>query len=580
MTGQVITLTESDISVDSPTNNFATMNPLDIHQAGKTTLSEGNLKLTATSGTHNISLATFSVSSGKWYWEYKVDNSSVNNQDFGFVINKSGSDFAADSEVGSSGNNGYAYSPETDKIKSNGTASSAFGSGVGVGSIIGIALDMDNGKVWWSVNGTFVSSGNPATGSNAQYSSISGNATPAIRISNTYINDPVVNFGQDSSFAGNKTAQGNQDGNDIGDFYYTPPTGFLALCTKNLPNVAVVPSEHFNTVLYTGNNTSSLAVTGVGFQPDFVWIKNRSIARNHGTYDAIRGATKDLIPNDTSAEITRSTGLTSFDSNGFSLGSHNNVNEHTADFVAWNWKAPTSSNLTAAGERSMATTSKLNVDAKFEIITYTGNGTAGAKIGHSLGVVPELLIIRRRNADNTWTVYCPPAVDQSKKIHLENTDVIVSNSTTLNNTAPTSTAITLGNDNRSNGNGDTYVIYAFASVNGYSSFGSFNGNGNADGAFVHTGFKPAFVMIRNTTRQGEGFVLFNNKSDPANVVGTYLTAYGSTAEQGTAGTTSSRSMDFVSNGFKLRGNSTEINENTPMIYIAFAETPFKYSNAR
>jgi hypothetical protein len=556
------------------------MNPLDIHQAGKTTLSEGNLKLTATSGTHNISLATFSVSSGKWYWEYKVDNSSVNNQDFGFVINKSGSDFAADSEVGSSGNNGYAYSPETDKIKSNGTASSAFGSGVDVGSIIGIALDMDNGKVWWSVNGTFVSSGNPATGSNAQYSSISGNATPAIRISNTYINDPVVNFGQDSSFAGNKTAQGNQDGNDIGDFYYTPPTGFLALCTKNLPNVAVVPSEHFNTVLYTGNNTSSLAVTGVGFQPDFVWIKNRSIARNHGTYDAIRGATKDLIPNDTSAEITRSTGLTSFDSNGFSLGSHNNVNEHTADFVAWNWKAPTSSNLTAAGERSMATTSKLNVDAKFEIITYTGNGTAGAKIGHSLGVVPELLIIRRRNADNTWTVYCPPAVDQSKKIHLENTDVIVSNSTTLNNTAPTSTAITLGNDNRSNGNGDTYVIYAFASVNGYSSFGSFNGNGNADGAFVHTGFKPAFVMIRNTTRQGEGFVLFNNKSDPANVVGTYLTAYGSTAEQGTAGTTSSRSMDFVSNGFKLRGNSTEINENTPMIYIAFAETPFKYSNAR
>ena len=278
------------------------------------------------------------------------------------------------------------------------------------------------------------------------------------------------------------------------------------------------------------------------------------------------------MTNNTDAETTRSTGLTAFNSDGFSLGSHNNVNENTADFVAWNWKAPTSSNLTAAGERSMATTSKLNADAKFEIITYTGNGTAGAKIGHSLGVPPELLIIRRRNAANTWTVYLPPAVDETKKIHLETYDPVVSNGTTLNSTAPTSTAITLGNDNRSNGNGDTYVIYAFASVDGYSKFGTYTGNGNADGTFVYTGFRPMWIAVKRTTSNHD-WDIYDSKRSTFNAMNDRLRANDNTAEA------DGGDIDFTSNGFKLRqtGNG---NGGGDYIYLAFAETPFKYSNAR
>jgi hypothetical protein len=573
----------ADQVVDSPTNNFATLNPL--WQDSSITLQEGNLRSSRNANMNRPSFSTISLGTGKWYFE-ALDQYTTGNQ---IGVEWEGAD--VETYVHTSGIKAYTWSSSgstyAEGVYDGGGSAGSVASGARIRMV---AYDGATGKLWGGANGTWGSSGNPAAGTNESMT------VPAayrdkmhfvVATENSSTSQGIVaNFGQDSSFAGLKTAQGNQDGNSIGDFYYTPPTGFLALCTSNLPDATVTPSEHFNTVLYTGDGTDDRSITGVGFQPDFTWIKGRNTTEWHHVYDAVRGANKSIYPNSTYQEESLSDTFESFDSDGFTVGynaSYSSVfgNKASTNYVAWNWKAGTSSNLTAGGARSIATVSSVNVDAGFEIITYTGSGTAGNTIGHSLGVAPDLLIIRRRNTANTWTVYVPPAVDHTKKIHLEVTDAVAANGTTLNSTAPTASVITLGDDNRSNGSSDTYVMYAFAEKDGYSKFGSYVGNQDADGTFVYCGFRPAFVLIKNTVTAGEGFVIMNNKSDPSNVVGTYQTVYSAAAEQGTAGTTSSRSIDFVSNGFKLRGNSTEINESGDAhVFIAFAETPFKYSNAR
>ena len=576
-------ITIADQVVDSPTNNFATLNPL--WQDSSITLQEGNLRSSRNANMNRPSFSTISLGTGKWYFE-ALDQYTTGNQ---IGVEWEGAD--VETYVHTSGIKAYTWSSSgstyAEGVYDGGGSAGSVASGARIRMV---AYDGATGKLWGGANGTWGSSGNPAAGTNESMT------VPAayrdkmhfvVATENSSTSQGIVaNFGQDSSFAGLKTAQGNQDGNSIGDFYYTPPTGFLALCTSNLPDATVTPSEHFNTVLYTGDGTDDRSITGVGFQPDFTWIKGRNTTEWHHVYDAVRGANKSIYPNSTYQEESLSDTFESFDSDGFTVGynaSYSSVfgNKASTNYVAWNWKAGTSSNLTAGGARSIATVSSVNVDAGFEIITYTGSGTAGNTIGHSLGVAPDLLIIRRRNTANTWTVYVPPAVDHTKKIHLEVTDAVAANGTTLNSTAPTASVITLGDDNRSNGSSDTYVMYAFAEKDGYSKFGSYVGNQDADGTFVYCGFRPAFVLIKNTVTAGEGFVIMNNKSDPSNVVGTYQTVYSAAAEQGTAGTTSSRSIDFVSNGFKLRGNSTEINESGDAhVFIAFAETPFKYSNAR
>ena len=585
----VSNMTFDDQVVDSPSNNFASLNSSSgvSSATGTIALSEGNLRVVCpVSGNGNI-FSNIGVSSGKWYAEFYLEASTgamratvavSSDPELTRQSNYNIGHLSGARDVGYMGNDG-------EKFVNN--SESSYGTAFSNGDIIGCALDVDNDTVNFNNNG----------GSWKGTISIASNGTWHIGcgdVSGGYGETIVANFGQDSSFAGGKTAQGNQDNNSIGDFYYTPPSGFLALCTSNLPDVAVTPSEHFSTVAWTGDGTDDRSITGVGFQPDFTWIKGRNTTEWHHVYDAVRGANKSIYPNSVYQQETLTDTFESFDSDGFTVGynaSYSSVfgNKASTNYLAWNWKANGSGSANTAG--SINTTVSVNTDAGFSIIKYPGNVTAGATIGHGLSKAPEFFVVKGLtddNADNNagnWQSYhigLDLASPEDYHINMNGTTVMADSATRWHDTAPTSTLITLGADWEINNGSCNFIAYAFHSVDGFSKMGYYEGNQNADGIFVYTGFRPEFVLIRNTVTAGEGFVIMNNKSDPSNVVGTYITVYpGTLSEQGTAGTASSRSIDFLSNGFKLRGNSTEINESGDKhIYIAFAETPFKYANAR
>jgi hypothetical protein len=339
------------------------------------------------------------------------------------------------------------------------------------------------------------------------------------------------------------------------------------------------PTIYFNTVLYTGNATAR-TITGVGFQPDWVWGKIRSESQDHVLVDSVRGATKQIYSSDTSAEQTESQGLTGFASDGFTLGTHAYFNKNTATYVAWNWLAgnSTSSN----GDGSITSTVSANTTAGFSIVTYTGNNTAGATVGHGLGgVAPSMVILKNRNrTDNRdWVIYHTGLTSASYYIYLNsNAGQAGTYANFWNNTAPNSSVITLGSgDTATNGSGDTYVAYCFAEKKGYSKFGSYTGNGNADGTFVYTGFKPAWVMIKRTDTANDWNIQDSKRTDYNGKQTTSLQANTSSSES-TIGTDFRR--DILSNGFKIRNDGAETNASGgTYIYMAFAESPFVNSNS-
>ena len=336
------------------------------------------------------------------------------------------------------------------------------------------------------------------------------------------------------------------------------------------------PSAHFHTQLYSGNgqdvsaggNAITNNANAGNFQPDWVWIKTRGASRNHNTYDSSRGVKKALEVNDTPAESTVAEGLQSFDTNGFTVGSDSNVNQSTT-IVAWQWKAnggTTSSNT----DGSITSTVQANTDAGFSIVTYTGNGTSGATIGHGLNSAPEWTIIRRRSNAEAWVVWHTSFGSAQSNVRLNGTDAVDTSSPGMfNNTYPTSSLITLGNGNFVNTNSETYVAYCFSEVKGYSKFGSYEGNGSDDGAFVYTGFKPAFILMKNIDA-AENWLIYDNKRDPENVISEALLPNTSGSTGGSA-----NAMDLLSNGFKLRQSAGSLNgSNKTFIYMAFAEHPF------
>jgi hypothetical protein len=560
-------LTESDISVDSPTNNFATWNPLD--KGDQVTVAEGNTQLTF-SGTAGHSIrSTFSMSSGKWYCEiYVGDNSSLGIiKQNAKIVPSSGSLWPGANGFGSGGS--YAYAPDG-RIVTNSSYSS-YGTNPVAGDILGIAFDSDNGKIYFSLNGVWQNSSNPESATNPAYTGISGTFAFAAGYWTTPgSNKVILNCGQDSSFAGNKTAQGNQDSNDIGDFYYTPPTGFLALCTKNLPDVDVVPSEHFNTVLYTGNGSDNRSIGLVGFQPDWLWIKERSSTSSHILSDAVRGATKQLKTNSTGAESSNADEIQAFESDGFQLGTEGSVNENTQTYVAWNWKANGSGSSNTNG--SITSTVSANVDAGFSIVSYTGDGSSLATIGHGLSKAPELIHIKNRTDSDSWISFTTVIDGSLDYMYLNLTNAKAD----LAIATPTSSVFSVDSGNQINGSGDAHIAYCFHSVDGYSKVGSYTGNGNVDGTFVYTGFRPAFVIIKYTDSTAN-WIMWDNKRNPSNVTNLLLKPNLSNAEN----TTTANTLDFTSNGFKCRGTDSGSNDSGGnYIYIAFAESPFKYSNAR
>jgi hypothetical protein len=360
-------------------------------------------------------------------------------------------------------------------------------------------------------------------------------------------------------------------------FAYTPPTGFVALNTFNLttPTIGATAStqanDYFNVVLYTGNGSTN-AITGVGFQPDWTWIKGRSGATDHGLYDAVRGVQKQLESNNTDAETTETTGLTTFGSDGFTVGALAQLNTSSATYVGWNWKANGAGSSNTAG--SITSTVSANTTAGFSIVTYTGTG-ANATVGHGLNVAPSMVIVKNRGVTDVWCVY-HSSLGNTQVIILNRTDATVTATTAWNSTSPTSSVFSIGTLVDVNRSTNNYVAYCFAQVAGYSAFGSYVGNGVADGPFIYTGFRPKYFILKNIT-SAQSWSVQDTSRSPYNVGSAVLLPNSSSAEL-----TGTDFIDIVSNGFKIRHSSSGNNNNNgdTYIYMAFAESPFKYANAR
>jgi hypothetical protein len=335
--------------------------------------------------------------------------------------------------------------------------------------------------------------------------------------------------------------------------------------------------------LYTGTGGTvnvNNAVNGVSFQPDFVWIKNRGYPQSNTLYDSIRGVYNVLVSNSTVAEDaeTANHGLSAFASNGFTLigetVNQGGVNTSPYNYVGWQWKAGGTAVSNTAG--SITSSVSANTTAGFSVVTYTGNGTAGATIGHGLGVAPSMVIVKVRNAVNDWCVYhVGQAAANASGLYLNLTNVSVAVGW-WNSTTPTSTVFTLGSNAIVNNTGSPFVAYCFAPVAGYSAFGSYAGNSSTDGPFIYTGFKPRFIMIKAATRINSWHMTDTSRS-------TYNTALETVwANESTAESTSAaNAIDVLSNGFKLRYSTGEMNNSgDTYIYACFAENPFKYANAR
>jgi len=554
-------ITESDISVDSPTNNFATMSATN----NNTVLSEGGLKSTFTSNAFKSAFGTHLMQSGKWYAEMVVVAHASGNTAPAFGV-------ATEVAIGTFGdpeNAGFYIIASNGGVYKNGSETTGY-TAANVGDILQIAVDIDAGKIWYGLNNTYIDSGNPATGANPVTNANLQTPTVFNMLMYGTANIGVANFGQDSSFAGSKIAQGHQDGNGIGDFFYAPPAGFLALCTENLPEPIVDPKNFFNTLTYTGDG-SSRSITGVGFKPDFLWIKGTNYTFNHILSDVVRVAGRILYSDTTGAEADY--GIASFDTDGWSMsGTMNAINENNRPYVAWCWKAGNANTAFSESGNNPGGTHRANVAAGFSIVSYTGTGAAGT-VAHGLGAAPDLMLIKNRDVTDAWAVY-----------YGDNTDYLILNTgaatadaaTYWNDTSPSSTVFTVNTAHSVNADGEKYIAYCWRSVEGFSKIGIYTGNGNANGTFVNTGFRPAWVFIKRINNGDQQSPMYTSAIDTSNPAISSIKTEDSVAIQ-----TNQGFLDLLSNGFKAINaeGSTNTNGGT-YLFMAFAEQPFQNSNAR
>ena len=557
--------------VDTPTNNFPTWNPLWFRtDISAPTFKEGNLEATPADGSSSPCMSTIGgLQSGKWYFEFyvKAIRSDLLFMLVGIVESALGMKaFEGDATVTS-----RTYR-STGVKQTNGT-NSAYGATYDVGDIIGVALNITDGELTFYKNNatqgvafTDIASAMPTGGWSF--------CTEAATTTNT----SIANFGQDSSFAGNTTAQGNQDSNSKGDFYYAPPTDFLALCTDNLSapeiascRVSILIRFFIQVMIRQGS------ITGVGFDPDFLWVKERSSTSNHMLFDVQRGVVSNryrLNSNTTVAEITSDPNVTLI-TDGFTVSSSDGgMNQDTQTYAAWNWKAGGAA--VSNGDGDITSSVSANTTAGFSIVSWTGSGTLADTVGHGLSVAPSLFIIKVRDfSGENWPVW-QESFGVDSNMYLDGTGALNDgNQPDRFPTLPTASVFTPGNAANIGGTGRAYIAYCFHSVEGYSKVGSYTGNGNADGPFIYTGLKPAVVITKCISTTGD-WVIQDNKRNPYNAVDDRLLPNSSAA-----GDTTANWMDWLSNGFKPRVSDGKHNgSGSTYLYIAFAESPFKYSNAR
>jgi len=334
-------------------------------------------------------------------------------------------------------------------------------------------------------------------------------------------------------------------------------------------------NKYMDATLYTGTGASLTITNAGGFQPDLVWVKSRSAATDNKLTDSVRGVTKSLESNTTDAEATDTQGLTTFGSGGFTVGTNTDYNNSAATYVGWQWKA----GGTAVSNTSGTITSSVsaNTTAGFSIVTYTGTG-ANATIGHGLGIAPKMIIVKCRNtAGESWQVYHSGLTSAAYRIRLNSTDGQDSQPTMWNSTSPTSSVFSVGTATGTNASTQTYVAYCWADIDGFSKLGSYTGNGSTDGTFVYTGFKPKYILIKRTDTTTYQWSIWDTTRNTFNAANSNLWADSTDAET----TSTGYDVDILSNGFKLRTTNVARNASGgTYIYMAFAENPFKYSNAR
>ena len=558
---------------DSPENNFSTMNSIVKGYNNNMTMQEGNLALVPTNVgvSYTVALGNFLMSSGKWYFESACSN--WNNYCMIGIARETVNISSSGTAYGQTGV--IAYGTQGEVYNESSSSSGSYTDFLDQ-EVIGVAVDLDSSPrtVKFYNDNTLQATFNLSSNFDGL------GVVPLVSIGPSLT--VKMNFGADSSFSGTKTSGSNeaQDANGIGDFYYAPPSGHLALCSANLPEPTIGPnsdtqsSDHFNTVLYTGTG-SNRSVTGVGFQPDWLWIKSRSATGNHSLMDSSRSSGTVRLQSDQNAAEDQY-GVGSLDADGFTLegGVHNGS---SVTNVAWNWKAnggTTSSNT----DGSITSTVQANTTAGFSIVIYTGTGASNATIGHGLGAVPKQIWVKNRDASYNWKVYHAEntSAPETDYLVLDTTDATVDSNTHWNDTVPTSTVFSIGSSNALIRSGDNFVAYCFAEIEGYSKFGKYIGNGSTDGTFVYTGFRPAFVIYKRTNSTGNWGMLDSTRST-FNVTDDWMASNLSNSETAE----SNRDADFLSNGFKLDGTNNDTNASgSTYIYMAFAENPFKYANAR
>jgi hypothetical protein len=534
----------NDSMVDTPTNwggddvdsggevrgNYCVINSGDVPSNSGFSVSDGGLRVESTSTENrNHARATLGVSTGKWYWEILrvsgdrcqagVANTSSNKNEYlGFEANGWGI-YQLD---------GNTYNNQ------GGTSGSSYGSAwTAANDILMIALDMDTNRMWFGKNGTWFASGNPATGTNPAFSNVRGEVYPAIGDGSAAgVFAAYMNFGQRA-------------------FAYTPPTGFKSLNTKNL-------NEQFP------------FVNG----PDLIWYKRRNSADNNRLFDSVRGPSKPIFSDLTLAESTES-GVTSFNSNGFTLGLAGNETGNT--YVGWCWNA--GSRTVGNSDGTINSTIRANPTAGFSIVTYTGTG-ASATVGHGLGRSPQFIIGRSRtNAGFNWGVWhksLQTLYGSAAWLRLNTTDSYLTSFDVFDPENNTSSVMGIGSEATMNFSGASVIAYCWSEIPGYSKFGNYTGNGSTDGPFIYTGFKPRWIMIKRTDTTNQ-WSIWDTSRNTFNAAGSNLWAESSEAQT----TSSSYDVDILSTGFKLRNSHAGRNASSGnYIYIAFAEMPFRYSTSR
>ena len=551
----------NDSLVDSPTSygtdtgvggtvrgNYATWNALGTN---KPNLTNGNLD--ADGSDLKVAISTMGVSTGKWYWEILI-GSGTDTPNMGvtaYANDKAdpGVYLGVGRSYVSSGGGGGIYKAYT---ATSTTANSAFSNANTAGATIGFALDCDAGTLAYYVNNVL-------------------GYTDSTIATGTLLFPMTTNFNSGTNAYRNTSVNLGQR-----PFAYTAPSGFKALCTQNLPVPAIgatsatLATKYFAPTLYTGNGTSQTITTG--FMPNLVWIKSRSNAQSHFLHNNVDNVSLYLSSNNTSAEGYDTTSVTAISSTGFSLGTESNHNGNGNTYVAWGWNASNSSGGTTNTAGTITSTVSANTTSGFSVVTYTGT-LANATVGHGLGVAPSMIIFKCRANVSNWNVY-HSSIGASNNILLNTSGAMFNDTTFINNTAPTSTVFSVGN--AAGTNQGTLVAYCFAPVAGYSAFGQYTGNGSSTGPFIYTGFRPAFVLVKNTTSAGPQWWILDDKRNTYNPEDLALPTSLSLAEQ-----TIPTCLNFLSNGFQITTTNGDFNTSgSNYIYMAIAENPFKYSLAR